>query len=162
MTSTEANRVLPQPAQMETGSRKYLEQYASLLVSNRHLRVAILCVTVLSLGLLVLNLKTVQALRSFKPRRKAYGVEVFLGSANGRYASTSFSSPSAMRSRQWRHGFATPSAMRFSAGWPFASAPPRRIASTSLLGSPRIESIIGLLLLTGDLRPPRHASARSR
>jgi type IV secretion system protein VirB5 len=67
MTSVEANQVLPQPAQMATGSRKYLEQYAALLVSNRHLRVAILCVTVLSLGLLVLNLKTVQTLRNFKP-----------------------------------------------------------------------------------------------
>ncbi len=67
MTSVEANRALPQPAQMDTGGRRYLEQYASLLVSNRHLRVAILCGTVLSLGLLVLNLKTVQALRNFKP-----------------------------------------------------------------------------------------------
>ncbi len=67
MTSVEANRVLPAPAEMAAGSRRYLEQYASLLVSNRHLRVAILCVTMLSLGLLVLNLKTVQTLRNFKP-----------------------------------------------------------------------------------------------
>jgi type IV secretory pathway TrbF-like protein len=67
MTSAEANRVLPPPVQMDAGSRKYLEQYAMLLVSNRHLRVALLCVTVLSLGLLVLNLKTVQTLRNFKP-----------------------------------------------------------------------------------------------
>lgn len=67
MTSLEANRVLPAPAETSGGSRRYLEQYASLLVSNRHLRVAILCVTVLSLGLLGLNWKTVQTLRHFKP-----------------------------------------------------------------------------------------------
>ncbi len=66
MTSLEANRVLPAPAETSRGSRRYLEQYAALLVSNRHLRVAILCITMLSLGLLVLNLKTVQTLRNFK------------------------------------------------------------------------------------------------
>lgn len=67
MTSLEANRVLRAPAETAGGSRRYLEQYASLLVSNRHLRVAILCITLLSLGLLMLNWKTVQTLRNFKP-----------------------------------------------------------------------------------------------
>jgi type IV secretion system protein VirB5 len=67
MNSVEANRILPPPNEMPGARRKYLEQYGTALVTSRYLRVALLCVTALSLGLLVLNLKTVQALHNFRP-----------------------------------------------------------------------------------------------
>jgi type IV secretory pathway TrbF-like protein len=67
MNSAEANRVLSSPNEMAGPRRKYLEHYGSALVTSRYLRIALLCVTLLSLGLLTLNVKTLQALRNFKP-----------------------------------------------------------------------------------------------
>ena len=67
MNSAEANRLLPSPNELPGARRRYLEQYGAVLITSRYLRIAVLCVTVLSLGLLVLNLKTVQALHNFKP-----------------------------------------------------------------------------------------------
>jgi type IV secretion system protein VirB5 len=67
MNSGEANRLLPSPNEVVGARRKYLEQYAAALVTSRYLRIALLCVTFVSLGLLTLNLKTLQALHNFKP-----------------------------------------------------------------------------------------------
>ncbi|MCI0363495.1 MAG: type IV secretion system protein [Phycisphaerales bacterium] len=67
MTSLEANRVLPPPNEMPGASRKYLEHYGSAVVMNRYLMIAVLCLAVVSLGLLALNLKTFQTFRNFKP-----------------------------------------------------------------------------------------------
>ena len=66
MTSVEANRLLPSPNDM-TGARKYVEQHAVLLVANRHLRIALLCVALVAVGLLAITAKAVQALRTVKP-----------------------------------------------------------------------------------------------
>jgi type IV secretory pathway TrbF-like protein len=67
MTSLEANRVLPPPSEIQPAPRKYLEQHGVLLVSNRHLRIALLGLTAVCLALSVLNLKTLQSFRNFKP-----------------------------------------------------------------------------------------------
>jgi type IV secretion system protein VirB5 len=67
MTSLEANRILPPPHEMPGAARKYLEHYGSAVVMNRYLRIAVLCLTLVSLGLLVLNLKTFQTFQNFKP-----------------------------------------------------------------------------------------------
>jgi type IV secretory pathway TrbF-like protein len=67
MNSVEANRMLPSPNEPVGARRKYLEQYGEALVASRYLRIALLCVTLVSLGLLTLNLKTLQALHNFKP-----------------------------------------------------------------------------------------------
>ncbi|MDX2181139.1 MAG: VirB8/TrbF family protein [Bryobacteraceae bacterium] len=67
MTSLEASRVLPPPNEMPGAARKYLEHYGSAVVMNRYLRIAVLCLTLVSLGLLVLNLKTFQTFQNFKP-----------------------------------------------------------------------------------------------
>jgi type IV secretory pathway TrbF-like protein len=66
MTTLEANRLLPSPNDRPP-ARKYLEQHAAVLVAGRHLRVALLCVTLVCLGLLALNLRTLHTLGSFKP-----------------------------------------------------------------------------------------------
>jgi len=67
MTSAEANRVLPSPNDLTGAKRKYIEEHAALLVSNRYLRIALLVVSVVALGLLVVNVRTVQAVRNFRP-----------------------------------------------------------------------------------------------
>ncbi|MGA2877631.1 MAG: VirB8/TrbF family protein [Bryobacteraceae bacterium] len=66
MTSLEANRMLPPPAQTR-GAQRYLEQHSVLLVSNRQLRVALLALTVACLSLAFTSLRTLQAFRGFKP-----------------------------------------------------------------------------------------------
>jgi type IV secretory pathway component VirB8 len=66
MTSLEANRVLPPPNEAG-GAQRFLEQHSVLLVSNRHLRIALLALTVAFLALALMSLRTLQAFRSFKP-----------------------------------------------------------------------------------------------
>ncbi len=65
MTSLEANRLLPSPTELPRP--RYLEQYGSAVVSNRYLRIAVLSLALVSLGLLVFNLKTLASYRNFKP-----------------------------------------------------------------------------------------------
>jgi type IV secretion system protein VirB5 len=67
MNSVQADRLLPPPNEMPHPRRKYLELYGAALVTGRYLRIALLCVTAVSLGLLVLNLRTAQALHNFRP-----------------------------------------------------------------------------------------------
>lgn len=67
MTSLEANRNLPSPAEVQPAARKYLEQHGVLLVSNRHLRMGLIALTTVCLALAVLNLKTLHSFQNFKP-----------------------------------------------------------------------------------------------
>ena len=47
--------------------RRYVEQYGSALVLNRYLQIALLAVSLIAVGLLILNLRTQQALNHLKP-----------------------------------------------------------------------------------------------
>jgi type IV secretion system protein VirB5 len=47
--------------------RRYVEPYASTLVMNRYLRIALVCLSLVALGLMSLNLRTVHLLRTVKP-----------------------------------------------------------------------------------------------
>ncbi len=67
MTSTELNRVLPSPNEAVAQKRRYMEQYGYAVVTNRYLRIAVLCLTVVAVGLIALNLKTLSNYRNFKP-----------------------------------------------------------------------------------------------
>jgi type IV secretory pathway TrbF-like protein len=60
--------VLP-PTGYEYGEarRRYVEQYGSTLVMNTYLKVALLCVSVVSVGLIVLNVRTQRTVQQFKP-----------------------------------------------------------------------------------------------
>jgi len=73
-TSVSSSKLGREPAAMPipektllSAKRQYLEIYGSALVSNTYLRVALFCVSVVALGLIVLNLKTYQTFSSFKP-----------------------------------------------------------------------------------------------
>ena len=67
MTSTELNRILPSPNEAAAGKRRYMEQYGYAVVTNRYLRIAVLCLAAVAIGLLVLNLRTLSSYRNFKP-----------------------------------------------------------------------------------------------
>lgn len=66
MTSPELNRILPSPNET-AGKRRYMEQYGYAVVTNRYLRIAVLCLGVVTVGLIGLNLKTLSSYRNFKP-----------------------------------------------------------------------------------------------
>jgi hypothetical protein len=44
-----------------------MEQFGSALVTNMYLRVAVLCLSVVAVGALVLNFKTYSIFKNFKP-----------------------------------------------------------------------------------------------
>jgi type IV secretory pathway TrbF-like protein len=67
MTSPELNRLLPSPNEMSGTKRRYMEQYGYAIVTNRYLRIAVLCLSAVAIGLLILNLKTLNSYRNFKP-----------------------------------------------------------------------------------------------
>src|SRR5215472_2186333 len=46
---------------------QYMEQYGSALVTNMYLRVAVLCLSLVSIGALVLNFRTYSIFKNFKP-----------------------------------------------------------------------------------------------
>lgn len=52
---------------MEDAKRQYVELFGSALVLNTYLKIALLCVSLVALGLLVLNVRTVKKYESFKP-----------------------------------------------------------------------------------------------
>lgn len=66
MTSTELNRILPSPSE-SAGKRRYMEQYGYAVVTNRYLRIAVLCLGLVTVGLISLNLKMLSNYRNFKP-----------------------------------------------------------------------------------------------
>jgi type IV secretory pathway TrbF-like protein len=57
----------PQHDELLQARRLYLEQYGAALVSNGYLRIAVLCLSAVCLGLLLLNLRTHQAIQNLKP-----------------------------------------------------------------------------------------------
>ena len=46
---------------------QYMEQYGSALVANMYLRVAVLCISLVAVGALVLNFRTYSIFKNFKP-----------------------------------------------------------------------------------------------
>jgi type IV secretory pathway component VirB8 len=50
-----------------TTQRTYVEFFGAHVVTNRYLRIAVLCLAVVSLALVVLQVRTLQTLRSWKP-----------------------------------------------------------------------------------------------
>ena len=47
--------------------RRYVEQYGSTLVMNTYLKVAVLCLSLVIVGLIVLNLRTQRTFQNFRP-----------------------------------------------------------------------------------------------
>src|SRR6202521_2345868 len=52
---------------IEDAKRQYVELFGSALVMNTYLKIALLCVSVVAVGLLVLNLRTIKKYESMKP-----------------------------------------------------------------------------------------------
>ena len=52
---------------IEDAKRQYVELFGSALVLNTYLKIALLCVSLIALGLLVLNFRTVQKYEHLKP-----------------------------------------------------------------------------------------------
>src|SRR6202163_5081928 len=65
---TTKDLVLP-PTGYEYGEarRRYVEQYGSTLVMNTYLKLALLCLSFVVVGLIVLNLHTQRTFQNFKP-----------------------------------------------------------------------------------------------
>jgi len=62
------NHLLPPPSKdFNDAKRLYMEQFGSALVTNTYLKIALLSVSVIAVGLLVLNIKTYQIFKNFKP-----------------------------------------------------------------------------------------------
>lgn len=59
---------LPVPAEDYCKARReYLGEFGSTLVTNNYLRIALLCVSLVSAGLLFLNLRSLRTLENFRP-----------------------------------------------------------------------------------------------
>ena len=59
---------LPRPAKdFNTAKRMYMEQFGSALVTNNYLKVALARVSLVAVGLIVLNIRTYQTFENFKP-----------------------------------------------------------------------------------------------
>jgi len=58
---------LPPPKDLNVVKQMYLEQYGSVLVMNTYLKIALVLVVLCCSGLVVLNIKTYQTFRNFKP-----------------------------------------------------------------------------------------------
>jgi type IV secretion system protein VirB5 len=56
-----------EPAPIENARRQYVELFGSALVMNTYLKIALLCVSVVAVGLLLLNFRTVQKYEHLKP-----------------------------------------------------------------------------------------------
>ncbi len=58
----------PRPTKdFNAAKRQYMEQFGSALVTNTYLKIALLCVSLIALGLIVLNIRTYQTFENFKP-----------------------------------------------------------------------------------------------
>lgn len=65
---SEITNLMPPPdADLARARRQFVELYGTPLIAGNYLRIALACVSVISLGLLVLNIKTFQAFHNFKP-----------------------------------------------------------------------------------------------
>jgi len=56
-----------EPPPIENARRQYVELFGSALVMNTYLKIALLCVSLVAVGLVVLNLRTVQKYEHLKP-----------------------------------------------------------------------------------------------
>ena len=63
------NEIVLPPTGYEYGEarRRYVEQYGSTLVMNTYLKLALLCLSLVVVGLIVLNLHTQRTFQNFKP-----------------------------------------------------------------------------------------------
>ena len=63
------NEIRLPPTGYEYGEarRRYVEQYGSTLVMNTYLKLALLCLSLVAVGLIVLNLHTQRTFQNFKP-----------------------------------------------------------------------------------------------
>jgi type IV secretion system protein VirB5 len=52
---------------LEDAKRRFVELYGSALVLNTYLKIALLCVSLVAVGLLVLNFRTLRRVEGFKP-----------------------------------------------------------------------------------------------
>ncbi len=65
---SELTNVMPAPdADLRAARRQFVELYGTPLIAASYLRIALVCVSLLCLGLLVLNVKTFQAFHNFRP-----------------------------------------------------------------------------------------------
>src|SRR6476469_1090518 len=55
------------PPPIENAKRQYVELFGSALVLNTYLKIALLCVSLVALGLLALNFRTIKKYESLKP-----------------------------------------------------------------------------------------------
>lgn len=67
MSTTDTNLPPYEPAPIENARRQYVELFGSALVMNTYLKIALLCVSVVAVGLLLLNFRTVQKYEHLKP-----------------------------------------------------------------------------------------------
>jgi type IV secretion system protein VirB5 len=58
---------LPTAKDYGSAQRQYVEQYGSVLVMNTYLKIAVLALSLLGVGLVMLNFKTYSAFRNLKP-----------------------------------------------------------------------------------------------
>jgi type IV secretory pathway TrbF-like protein len=65
---SEITNLMPPPdADLKAARRQFVELYGTPLIAANYLRIALFCVSMLCLGLLVLNVKTFQTFHNFKP-----------------------------------------------------------------------------------------------
>ncbi len=65
---SEITNLMPPPdADLSAARRQFVELYGTPLIAASYLRIALACVSLVCLGLLVLNIKTFQAFHGFKP-----------------------------------------------------------------------------------------------
>jgi type IV secretion system protein VirB5 len=61
-------QLLPQPTKdFNDAKRQYMEQYGSALVTNSYLRIAVLCLSLVAAGAVLLTFKTYSTFKSVKP-----------------------------------------------------------------------------------------------
>jgi type IV secretory pathway TrbF-like protein len=67
-TTGELQHLLPPPSdEYQIAKRLYVEQFGAALVSNSYLRITVLCLSGLSLALMLVDIRTYQALHNLKP-----------------------------------------------------------------------------------------------
>jgi type IV secretion system protein VirB5 len=65
---TDPNQLLPPPAKdFNDAKRQYMEHFGSALVTNMYLRVAILALSIVAAGALLLNFRTYSTFKNFRP-----------------------------------------------------------------------------------------------
>src|SRR2546423_13746799 len=68
MSTTPATHWMPSPTKdFNAAKRQYVEQFGSVVVNNTYLKIAVLALSLVNVGLVVLNIKTYEAFRNLKP-----------------------------------------------------------------------------------------------